>query len=64
MQDMPWDHALAVTADGDGLAGHAGGVILREMADRSGLTAALKDALAGKTGSPRSTAGSPWCRRR
>ena len=46
MKDMPWDHALAVTADGDGLAGHAGGVILREMSDRSGLTSALKDALA------------------
>ena len=46
MKDMPWDRGLAVTADGDGLAGHAGGVILREMADRSGLTSALKDALA------------------
>ena len=42
MKDMPWDRGLAVAADGDGLAGHAGGVILREMADRSGLTAALK----------------------
>ena len=46
MQDTPWDHGLTVTADGEGLVGHAGGVILREMADRSGLTAALKDALA------------------
>ena len=46
MQDMPWDHGLTVTADGEGLVGHAGGVILREMADRSGLTAALRDALA------------------
>jgi hypothetical protein len=45
MKDMPWDHGLDVTAGGDGLVGHAGGVILREMADRSGLTAALKDAL-------------------
>jgi hypothetical protein len=45
MHDMPWDHRLEVTADADGLAGHAGGIILREMADRSGLTAALKDAL-------------------
>jgi hypothetical protein len=46
MKDMPWDCGLRVTADGDGLVGHAGGVILREMADRSGLTSALKDALA------------------
>ena len=47
MQDMPWDHGLTVTADGEGLVGHAGGrVILREMADPSGLTAALRDALA------------------
>lgn len=45
MKDMPWDRGLAVTADGDGLVGHAGGIIVREMADRSGLTAALKDAL-------------------
>jgi Transposase DDE domain group 1 len=42
---MPWDRGLTVTADGEGLVGHAGGVILRELADRSGLTAALKDAL-------------------
>ena len=46
MQDMPWDHGLTVTADGEGLVGHARRVILREMADRSGLTAALRDALA------------------
>ena len=47
MQDMPWDHGL----DGHRRRGRAGracraGVILREMADRSGLTAALRDALA------------------
>jgi len=42
---MPWDRGLTVTADGEGLAGQAGGIILREMADRSGLTAALKEAL-------------------
>jgi Transposase DDE domain group 1 len=45
MHDMPWDRGLTVTADGEGLVGQAGGVILRELADRSGLTAALKDAL-------------------
>jgi hypothetical protein len=42
---MPWDHGLGVTSDGEGLVGHSGGIILREMADRSGLTSALKDAL-------------------
>ena len=36
MQDMPWDHGLTVTADGAGLVGHAGGVMLRKIADRSG----------------------------
>ena len=46
MKDTPWDRGLKVTADAGGLVGHAGGVILREMADRSGLTGALKDALA------------------
>ena len=46
MKDMPWDHGLTVTDGAEGLVGHAGGTILREMADRSGLTAALKDALA------------------
>ena len=46
MKDTPWDRGLKVTADAGGLVGHSGGVILREMADRSGLTAALKDALA------------------
>jgi hypothetical protein len=52
MHDMPWDHGLTVTADAGGLAGHAGGIILREMADRSGLTAALTGALAREGRSP------------
>ena len=45
MNDMPWDHGLTVSADGEGLVGQAGGILLREMADKSGLTAALKGAL-------------------
>ncbi len=45
MQDTPWDHGLEVTADGEGLVGHAGAVILRKLADRAGLTAALREAL-------------------
>jgi hypothetical protein len=64
MKDTPWDHGLTVTADAEGLAGHAGGTILREMADRAGLTVALKGALAREAGFPRWTAGLPWCLRR
>lgn len=37
---------LQVTADGDGVVGHAGTVLLPELADRSGLTAALSAVLA------------------
>jgi hypothetical protein len=46
MKDTPWDHGLRVTGDGEGLAGHAGAVLLRKLADRAGLTAALGPALA------------------
>ena len=45
MQDNGWDHALTVTADGTGLVGHAGGILLRKLADRCGLTAALETAM-------------------
>ena len=45
MKDTSWAHALEVTADGNGLVGHAGGIILRQLADRLGLTAALEKAL-------------------
>lgn len=45
MQDNGWDHALTVNADGTGLVGHAGGILLRQLADRCGLTAALNAAL-------------------
>ena len=37
---------LQVTADGTGLASHAGSLLLAEMADRSGLTAGLSSAMA------------------
>lgn len=46
MKDTGWDHALKVTGDGEGLVGHAGAVLLRKLADRAGLTAALGPALA------------------
>jgi hypothetical protein len=34
--DTRWDHALKVTSDGGGLAGQAGAVLLRKLADRPG----------------------------
>ncbi|MGH2858934.1 MAG: transposase [Solirubrobacteraceae bacterium] len=37
---------VEVTADGEGLVSHAGAALVVELADRSGLTAALSDALA------------------
>ena len=46
MKDTPWDHALKVTGDGDGLVGHARAVLLRKLADRVGLTGALGPTLA------------------
>jgi hypothetical protein len=48
MDDTRWDHGLKVTGEGEGLAGHAGVVLLRKLADQAGLTAALGAALAGK----------------
>lgn len=41
-----WDRRLRVAADGRGLVGHAGAVLLRACADRTGLTSALSAALA------------------
>ena len=46
MKDTPWDHGLLVSAEDGGLVGHAGAVLLRKLADRAGLTAALGAALA------------------
>jgi hypothetical protein len=46
MDDTRWDHGLTVTGEGEGLAGHAGAVLLRKLADQAGLTAALGAALA------------------
>ncbi|SCF58777.1 hypothetical protein [Streptomyces sp. Cmuel-A718b] len=41
MQAIEWDHRLAVRADGRNLVVHAGVVLLRKVADRVGLPAAL-----------------------
>jgi Transposase DDE domain group 1 len=52
MQHNGWDHALKVAADGAGLVGHAGAVLLRKAADQAGLTAWLSGALREKGTSP------------
>jgi hypothetical protein len=57
MKDTPWDHALEVTGDGSGLVGHAGGILLRKLADRCGLTAALEEALTLKGTFPQLSRG-------
>jgi hypothetical protein len=46
LKDTSWDRALEVSADGHGLVGHAGAVLLRKLAGQCGLTEALDAALA------------------
>jgi len=46
LKDTRWDRDLSVTAEADGLTGHAGAVLLRKLAGQTGLTAALGPALA------------------
>src|SRR5215831_2007868 len=52
MEHNGWDHALKVTADGAGLVGHVGAILLRKAADQAGLTAGLSAALCRKGASP------------
>ncbi len=52
MQHNGWDHALKVTADGKGLVGHAGAILLRKAADQAGLTGLLSGALKERRTSP------------
>jgi hypothetical protein len=52
MKDTSWDHALEVTDGGNGLAGHAGGILLRKLADQCGLTAELDGALTAEGAPP------------
>jgi hypothetical protein len=46
------DRALKVTADGKGLVGHAGAVLLRKASDQLGRTAGLSAAMLRKGSSP------------
>lgn len=57
MKDTSWARALEVTADGHGLVGHGGGILLRQVADRLGLTAALDGALTVKGTFPQLSRG-------
>ena len=57
MKDTSWDHALEVTADGNGLVGHGGAILLRKLADRCGLTAELDAALTQYGTSPQVSRG-------
>ena len=41
-----WSKSLEVTADGEGVVSHAGLVLLRQLADKTGLTGGLSRALA------------------
>ena len=47
-----WDRALKITADGRGLIGHAGAVLLRKAVHQAGLTAQLSRAMRVTGSSP------------
>lgn len=44
-ETTPWDRRLSVTSTAKNLIGHAGAVLLRRLADRTGLTHTLSNAL-------------------
>jgi hypothetical protein len=50
--NIEWSRRLKVAADGKGLVGHAGAVLLRRCADGVGLTSALSVALTRRDRSP------------
>ncbi|MEH0573218.1 MULTISPECIES: IS1380 family transposase [Streptomyces] len=49
VESTGWDRRLCVVADGKRLVGHAGAVLLRRCADRTGLTGALAGVLPSST---------------
>jgi hypothetical protein len=50
MHATGWSRGLEVTGGGTGVVSHAGLVLLRELADRTGLTAGLSAALPSPQG--------------
>ena len=51
-ENIGWARRLSVAADGKGIIGHAGAVLLRACADQTGLTGALSGALRVRDRSP------------
>jgi hypothetical protein len=49
VESTGWDRRLSVVADGKRLVGHAGAVLLRRCADRTGLTSVLAGVLPSST---------------
>lgn len=47
MKTIGWDRRLSVSAGGRGMVGHAGAVLLRVCADKTGLTSALSAVMPG-----------------
>jgi hypothetical protein len=56
LKTIGWDRRLAVSGSGKNLVGHAGAVLLRACADRTGLTGALSEVM------PSSSAAGWWDR--
>jgi hypothetical protein len=54
-----WSRGLEVTGGGTGVVSHAGLVLLRQLADRTGLTAGLSAALLSPDGGLDRGASSP-----
>ena len=52
MNTTAWSKGLDVTAGGQGIVSHAGLVLLRALADRTGLTGGLSKALARRGFTP------------
>jgi hypothetical protein len=55
------DFTVVVTADGEGLVGHAGTALLARVEDRTGLTGALARGLAGMKERCSDTIRAGWC---
>ena len=49
MKDTSWDRALEVTADGNGLVGYVGAVLLRKLADPGTVEAGAAPGIPGST---------------
>ena len=64
MHATGWSRGLEVTSGGTGVVSHAGLVLLRELADRTGLTAGLSAALPSPPGGTTGAGSSPTWRAR